>query len=77
MTKPADPYLAREAWLNIVKPVEMAGRLDHVKATPASNARERKTRDLQNHYLTQRSVGIEYQEGQFERIFHGRRNNDQ
>lgn len=67
--KMADPYLSREAWLNIVKPVEMAGRLDHVKARPPANRREQETARVQNYFLTRKSQGFEYQEGQYERIF--------
>lgn len=52
-----DPYLSREAWLQIVKPVEMAGRLDHIPATKPNNKREQKTADLQNFYLTRKSIG--------------------
>lgn len=67
--KAADEYLMREAWLNVVKPVEMAGRLDHVKARPPMNKREEKTAQLQNYFLTRKSQGFNYQEGQYERIF--------
>lgn len=68
MDKIADSYLSREAWLDIVKPVEMAGRLDHVAAKPPRNKREKKTAMLQNHYLSKRSVGMFSDPNAYERI---------
>jgi hypothetical protein len=52
-----DKNLAREGWLDIVKPVELAGRLDHIPARKPVTAKDRETARLQNHWLTRRSIG--------------------
>jgi hypothetical protein len=52
-----DKDLAREGWLSIVKPVELAGRLDHIPARKPVTAKDRETARLQNYWLTRRSIG--------------------
>lgn len=56
--KPANPDLMREAWLDIVKPVAMAGRLDHIPAKVPGNLREKSQGRKQAHYLSRRSFGM-------------------
>jgi hypothetical protein len=56
--KKADPYLMREAWLSIVAPVERAGRLDHIKATPIVTKKDKHTAQVQNYHLTRKSFGM-------------------
>lgn len=56
--KPANPYLLKEAWLDIVKPVAMAGRLDHIPAKVPENLREKSQGRTQAYYLSRRSYGM-------------------
>ena len=50
-----DKNLAREGWLDIVKPVEMSGRLDHIPAKKPTTKKEKETARLQNYWLSRRS----------------------
>lgn len=52
-----DKDLSREGWLDIVKPVELAGRLDHIPARKPVTKKDRETARLQNHWLSRRSIG--------------------
>jgi hypothetical protein len=54
--KMPDPYLSREAWLQICQPVERMGRIDKVKAMKPRNSRERAIAKTQNYYLTRRPM---------------------
>lgn len=54
---PAGMYEQREAWLEMVKPVSNAGRLDKIPARRATTLRDRRTAQVQNYYLTRRSFG--------------------
>ncbi len=52
-----DKDLSREGWLDIVKPVELAGRLDHIPARKPVTKKDRETARLQNHWLSRRTPG--------------------
>jgi hypothetical protein len=52
-----DKDLAREGWLDIVKPVDMVGRLDHIPARKPRTKKDKETARLQNYWLTRRSIG--------------------
>lgn len=52
-----DKDLSREGWLDIVKPVERAGRLDHIPARKPVTKKDYETARLQNYYLTKNSFG--------------------
>ncbi len=56
--KPADPYLEKQAWLDVVAPVERAGRLDHIPARKASTPREAETARRQNYALTRHTFAM-------------------
>ena len=65
-----DKDLAREGWLDIVKPVDMVGRLDHIPARKPITKKEHETARLQNYWITRRSYGStneQYRTG-YERI---------
>lgn len=65
-----DKDLSREGWLDIVKPVELAGRLDHIPARKPITKKDKETARIQNYWLTRRSIGSmseAYREG-YERI---------
>ncbi len=58
-SKPADPYLMRDFWLQVVQPVERQGRLNNaIKPIKARTKREKKTAIEQNYYLTKHSFGM-------------------
>jgi hypothetical protein len=57
-SKPADPQLVKDAWLDIVVPVERAGRLDHIPARKAETLRERDIARTQNYSVTRRTYGF-------------------
>ncbi|MDE2591105.1 MAG: hypothetical protein KGL95_15715, partial [Patescibacteria group bacterium] len=52
-----DKDLAREGWLNIVKPVEKVGRLDHIPARKPVTKKDYETARIQNYWLTKNSFG--------------------
>ncbi len=56
--KQADPYLMREAWLHIVKPVALAGRLDKIQAQRAETPRQKHVAQVQNYFLTRKSYSM-------------------
>ncbi len=56
--KQADPYLMREAWLHIVKPVALAGRLDKMEAQKPVTKKQQHTAQVQNYYLTRKSYAM-------------------
>jgi hypothetical protein len=56
--RPADPQLMKEAWLDIVAPVERAGRLDHIPARKPMNKKEVDTARKQNYAVTRRTFGM-------------------
>jgi hypothetical protein len=58
MSKPADQNLAREGWLDIVKPVDMAGRLDHIPAQKPVTKKQYDTAKKQSYWLSRRSYGM-------------------
>lgn len=53
-----DKNATREFWLDVVKPVEMAGRLDHIPARPAETLAEKSAAKTQNHWLSRKSFGF-------------------
>ena len=53
-----DPVAMREAWLQIVQPVERAGRLDHIKAQKATTPKMVDTAIKQNYWLTRKTYGM-------------------
>ncbi len=56
--KPGDPYLMREAWLQVVKPVANAGRLDSIQPRKASTKKQQHTAQVQNYYLTRKCYAM-------------------
>ena len=56
---PADPQAVRDFWLQTVRPVADAGRLDKIR--PAFKGVSPRGRDIarnQNHWLTRKSFGM-------------------
>jgi hypothetical protein len=53
-----DKDLSREGWLDIVKPVDMAGRLDHIPAIKPTTKKQFDTAAKQNYWLSRRSYGM-------------------
>lgn len=53
-----DKNLSREGWLDIVKPVAMAGRLDHIPARKPVTKKDRDIAKNQNYWLTRRSMAM-------------------
>jgi hypothetical protein len=52
-----DKDLSREGWLDIVKPVDMLGRLDHIPARKPRSKKEKEMARVQNYWLSRRSIG--------------------
>lgn len=57
MTLP-DKDLSREGWLDIVKPVAMVGRLDHIPAIKPKTKKQYDIAAKQNYWLSRRSYGM-------------------
>lgn len=53
-----DKDLSREGWLDIVKPVYEAGRLDHIPARKPVTLHDHKVAQSQNYWLTRKSIGF-------------------
>lgn len=53
-----DKDLSREGWLDIVKPVDMAGRLDHIPARKPVTKKDYDIAAKQNYWLSRRSHGM-------------------
>ena len=69
-SKPADPYLQREAWKEIVVPVERAGRLDHIPARKPVTKKDYDTARKQNSAITRKPFGLSEQaRDNYDRIF--------
>lgn len=56
--KQADPYLMREAWLQIVKPVANAGRLDKIAAQKPLTKKQKHVAQVQNYHLTRATYAM-------------------
>jgi hypothetical protein len=56
--KMPDKDLSREGWLDIVKPVEMAGRLDKIPARKPVTKKDHDIARKQNYWLSRRSFGM-------------------
>ena len=54
----ADKNAVREYWLDVVKPVERAGRLDHIPARKAETLQEKSVAKTQNHWISRKSFGF-------------------
>jgi hypothetical protein len=57
-SKPADPYLAREAWVQTVRSAIDNGREHLVPTRQATNARERAQAQNQQHMLSRKTFSV-------------------
>lgn len=53
-----DKDLSREGWLDIVKPVDMAGRLDKIPARKPVTKKDYDIARNQSYWLSRRSIGM-------------------
>ena len=57
MSEMADPLKVRDFWLDCVRPVADAGKLDKIKPKKATTPREKAQAKTQNYSLTRRVIG--------------------
>lgn len=53
-----DKNLSREGWLDIVKPVELAGRLDKIPAQKPVSKLDKRRAENQRYWLSKRSYDM-------------------